>query len=195
MNDDTKVHPERFPVLNEIDPLRLSAWRWVDGNMIWGQRREFVVLARCHACELTELAIEMGLVTVARDESYVDPGSGLLCGSHFHGTLKPEYSTVELRRQPDSSVEERYKPSVTVAGLSDHLAHVGHRRELLKRMGHGRVKTVDSGKPSNKKRLKDIQSPLERAGAKESFSCLNGRTTPEVFERRMASSKLVGGNT
>ncbi len=64
--------------------------------MIWGQRREFVVLARCYAGELPELPVEMGLVTVARGQGNIDPGGGLLCASQFHDSLKPEYPTVEL---------------------------------------------------------------------------------------------------
>lgn len=56
------------------------------------------------------------------------------------------------------------------------------------------MKTVDPRKSGYKKRLEDIQLPLERPTLEKSFSDLNGRMTPEVFEWRMAPSKLVGGN-
>ena len=67
-----------------------------DGNVIGGQRRRSVVFARGYTGELPELPVEMGLVTVARGQGYVDPGGGLLCGSQFDDALKPEYPTVEL---------------------------------------------------------------------------------------------------
>jgi hypothetical protein len=108
--------------------------------------------------------------------------------------LKPEYPTVELWSQPDSPAEQRDKPPVTVAGLSDNLANVGRRRELLERMGHGWVKSVDPGKPGNKKRLEDIQPPPERVALEKALSGFNRSMSPKVFERGMASSKLVGGH-
>jgi hypothetical protein len=136
----------------------------------------------------------MGLVTVPGSQGNFDPGRRLLCSSQFHDVLKPEDPTVELWSQPDSPAEQRDKSPVTVTGLSDHLAHVGRRRELLKRMCHGWVKTVDPGKPGNKKRLEDIKTPLERTAFEKLFSGLTGRTAPKIFERGMASSKLVGGH-
>jgi len=51
----------------------------------------------------------------------------------------------------DSPAEQCDKSPVTIASLSDHLAHVGRRREPLERVANDRVKTVDTGKPGNKK--------------------------------------------
>ena len=44
--------------------------------MVWRQRREFFVLAGCHASEFPELSVEMRLVTIAGLQSDID-----FCGS------------------------------------------------------------------------------------------------------------------
>jgi hypothetical protein len=62
-------------------------------------------------------------------------------------------------------------------------------------MSHGWMKTVDAGKPGNKKRLENIQLLLGRAAFEKAFASLSGGMTPEVFEWGVASRKLVGGHT
>src|SRR5437016_13366150 len=116
-------------------PAVLKGFDLANRHMVCQRRRDPAVLARGHAHQLAELAIEVRLVAVAGVECHLYPRRSRPRGHPPQRTLKTQHTAVALGREPDCLAEERNEPAMAVAGLLHHAADVGGGGELLERLG------------------------------------------------------------
>jgi hypothetical protein len=121
--------------------------------MIGMRRRNPAVLAGCDAGELEELAVEVRLIAVSRQDREIGPRPGLTCCHSGQSSLEPLDAAVELGRQANGFAEQPDKSPVAVAAIGHYFGDTGRFAEALECHGHSRVKTAYDLNPFNKERF------------------------------------------
>src|SRR5262245_12763928 len=155
---------------------------------------DLAVGPRGEAGQRAELALEVGLVAVARGEGELDPRLGAPAGDAVERTLEALHAAVELRCEAHRTSEERDEAAMAQAALPHDAAHGSAGGEAREGVRHRRMETVHTRKPRGEQRFEELEPELGGADPEQPLARLARGGSPEVFERRVAAGDLVGGH-